>query len=224
MANYGSKTISVLFGNGDGTFQSPVNYAVGTNPHGVAIADLDGKHGNDLAVANWGSNTVSVLLNQGNGTFASAVNYSVGTNPANLVIADFNGDGKLDIATTDYGSNTVSILPGNGDGTFGTQVTYATGSGGTNPYGLVAVDLNGDGKLDLAMANEGNSSIATVSVLLNQGTPGAAFQASTFAAAVNYATGSSNPDAPGRRRSEQRRQTRPGSVRLQQQPGERALG
>ncbi len=191
VANYGSKTISVLFGNGNGTFQTPaVTYAVGTNPQGVAIANLDGKNGNDMAVANYGSNTVSVLLNKGNGTFATAVNYNVGTNPANLVIADFNGDGKLDIATANYGSNTVSILPGNGDGTFGAGIAYSTGSG-TGPNDLVAVDLTGNGKLDLATANYTNG---TVSVLLNQGTPGAALQASTFAAAVNYATGSSISD------------------------------
>ena len=48
VANYGSGTISVLFGNGDGTFQTPVTYTVGSNPRGVAIADLDGKNGNDL--------------------------------------------------------------------------------------------------------------------------------------------------------------------------------
>ncbi len=189
VANYGSNSVSVLFGNGDGTFQTPVTYAVGSSPRGVAIADLDGKNGNDLAVANWNSANVSVLLNQGNGTFASAVNYPVGSNPGNLVIADFNGDGKLDVATANYGSNTVSILPGNGNGTFGTQITYATGSS-TNPIDVVAVQLTSDGKVDLATANNGNS---TVSVLLNQGTPGAAFTASTFATAVNYAAGGSSP-------------------------------
>ncbi len=189
VANYGSNTISVLLGKGDGTFQTPVTYTVGSNPRGVAIANLNGStNGNDLVVANWSSNTVSVLLNQGNGTFANAVNYAVGTNPGNLVIADFNGDGKLDVATANYSSNSVSILPGNGNGTFGTQISYATGSG-TNPIDVVAVQLTSDGKYDLAAANNGNS---TVSVLLNQGTPGAAFQAGSFAAAVSYAAGASS--------------------------------
>ena len=156
----------------------------------MAIADLDGKNGNDLVVSNSGSSTVSVLLNKGNGTLANAaVNYTVGTNPRGLAVADFNGDGKLDIAVANYSDNTVSILPGNGDGTFGTQVTFATGTG-TNPMDVVAVDLNGDHKYDLAAANYGNS---TVSVFLNQGTAGAAIQAGTFAAAANYAAGGSNP-------------------------------
>ena len=187
VANYGSGTISVLFGNGDGTFQSPVTYAVGSNPRGVAIADLDGKNGNDLAVANWGSGNVSVLLNKGNGAFAAAVNYAVGSDPAGIAVADLNGDGKLDVAVANYGGSTVSVLPGNGDGTFGAQVTYPTGAG-SNPIDVVAVKLNGDGKYDLATANYGPN---TVGVLLNQGTPGAAFQAGTFAAAVTYAAGGS---------------------------------
>ncbi len=238
-ANYNSSTISVMLGNGNGTFQSPVTYtvgsspiavaigdlngdgmldiavanygyqyhqrpvrqrqrhfpdpvtyAVGTEPRGIAIANLNGSsNGNDLVVSNWGSANVSVLLNQGNGTFAKAVNYAVGTYPGNVAVADFNGDAKLDIATANYGSNTVSILPGNGDGTFGAQLTYATGSG-TDPYDVVAVQLTSDGKYDLATANNGNG---TVSVLLNQGTPGSAFTTSTFATAVSYAAGGSNP-------------------------------
>ncbi len=190
VANYNSGTISVLFGNGDGTFQGAVTYNVGTNPRGVAIADLDGgSDGNDLVVANWGSATVSVLMNNGNGTFAKAVNYVVGTDPGDLVVADLNGDGKLDVATANYGSDTVSVLPGNGDGTFGTAIGFATGSN-TDPIDVVAVQLTGDGEYDLATANNDNG---TVSVLLNQGAPGSALTPSSFAAAVNYASGGSNP-------------------------------
>ncbi len=190
VANFGSNTISVLMGNGDGTFQAPVTYNVGSQPRGVAIANLNGSsNGNDLVVANWNSANVSVLLNNGNGTFASAVSYPVGSNPGNVVVADFNGDGTPDIATANDGSNTVSILPGIGNGTFGSQITYSTGSG-TNPIDLVAVKLVSGGMYDLVTANNGNS---TVSVLLNQGTPGAAFTANTFAAAVSYAAGGNNP-------------------------------
>jgi 6-phosphogluconolactonase (cycloisomerase 2 family) len=186
VANYGSGTVSVLMGNGDGTFQSAVNYAVGSNPRGVAIADLDGKNGNDLVVSNWGSHSVSVLLNKGNGTFSTAVSYQVGNNPVGAAVADLNGDGKLDIAVANYSDSTVSVLPGNGDGTFGTQVTLATGAN-TNPHDVVAADLNSDGKVDLATANNNG----TVSVLLNQGTPGAALSAGSFAAAASYSAGGS---------------------------------
>ncbi len=189
VANYGSSTVSVLLGNGDGTFQNAVTYNVQSNPRGVAIANLDGKNGNDLVVANWSSRSVSVLLNQGNGTFQSAVNYTVGNNPGNVTVADLNGDGKLDVITPNNSDDTVSVLPGNGDGTFGTAITLSTGSS-TNPINVVATDLNGDGKLDLATANNGNG---TVSVLLNQGTAGAALQASTFAAAVSYGSGGNSP-------------------------------
>ncbi len=187
VANQSSNTVSILYGNGDGTFQSAVSVTVGSSPDGLAIADLDGQHGNDLVVSNYGGNNVSVLLNKGGGSFATAVNYTVGSNPAGLAIADLNGDGKLDIAVANYISNTVSVLPGNGDGTFGGAVNFNVGS---RPYALVAANLNADNKLDLAVANYSSSN---VSVLVNQGTPGAAIASGTFAAAVNYNSGGSNP-------------------------------
>ena len=95
-----------------------------------------------------------MLLNKGDGTFNAAVNYTVGNNPGNLAVADLNGDNKLDIAVANYSDNTVSVLPGNGDGTFGTQVTFATGAG-TNPIDVVAVDLNGDNKIDIELEKMG---------------------------------------------------------------------
>src|SRR5262249_8985171 len=128
---------------------------------------------------------VSVLLNQGGGTFATPANYSVGTNPEGLAIADLNGDGKLDIAVANASSGTVSVLPGNGDGTFGGRINFNVAG---SPSAVVAANLNGDSKLDLAVANG-----STVSVLLNQGTPGTAVQSGTFASAVNYGSGGSGP-------------------------------
>jgi hypothetical protein len=85
-------------------------------------------------------------------------------------VGDFNGDGKLDIALTGggYGMNTVNevmILLGNGDGTFSLapNSTFATGN---DPWAIVAADFNGDGKLDLAIANQGGS---TLTILLGNG-------------------------------------------------------
>ena len=69
VANYGSGTVSVLLGNGDGTFGAKTDFGAGSDPQSVAIADLNGDGRPDLAVANWGSNTVSVLLGNGDGTF-----------------------------------------------------------------------------------------------------------------------------------------------------------
>ena len=180
-ANYGSNNVSVLLGNGDGTFQSAVNYAV-SYPYSVAVGDFNGDGKLDLVTANYyGSNTVSVLLGNGDGTFQIAVNYAVGSAPSSVAVGDFNGDGKLDLAVTNYGSNNVSVLLGNGNGTFGTAVNYAVG---TQPQRVVAGDVNGDGKLDLVTANYGSNN---VSVLLGNGN-------GTFGTAVNYAVGT-NPQS-----------------------------
>ena len=70
--------MSVLLGNGDGTFQTAVDYPAGPLPYGVAVGDFDGDGKADLVVANDIGNNVSVLLGNGNGTFRAAVNYSVG--------------------------------------------------------------------------------------------------------------------------------------------------
>ena len=78
---HSSGTVSVLLGNGDGTFQAAVNYGAGTNPNSVAVGDFNGDGKPDLAVANGGSNTVSVLLGNGDGTFQAAVTYGAGSEP-----------------------------------------------------------------------------------------------------------------------------------------------
>jgi FG-GAP-like repeat len=173
VANTSSDTISVLLGNGDGTFQPQVTYAVGNGPRAIAGGDFNGDGRLDLAVANDGSNTVSVLLGNGDGTFQPQVTYAVGNSPAAIVAGDFNGDGHLDLAVANQGSNTVSVLLGNGDGTFQPAVTYAVGD---QPYAITAGDFTGDGRLDLAVANIAGG---TISVLLGNGD-------GTFQPAVTY--------------------------------------
>src|SRR5439155_1131608 len=81
VGDYGSTTVSVLLGNGDGTFHAAALYGVGLNPQSVAVGDFNGDGKADLAVANAGSNTVSVLLGNGNGTFQAARNFAAGGAP-----------------------------------------------------------------------------------------------------------------------------------------------
>jgi len=137
--NLGSDTVSILLGNGDGTFQSQVQYATASMPQGVAIGDYNGDGNIDLAVNDLncvnfpacGPGMVSILLGSGDGTFQTHVEYPTGPSPDSVTVADFNGDGILDLVTASgtYGTNNfVSVLLGNGDGTFQPNVNYTTGT------------------------------------------------------------------------------------------------
>jgi sugar lactone lactonase YvrE len=174
--NYGSNTVSVFLGIGNGTFQPQVTYPVGTLPEGIAAVDVNGDGKLDLVVTNTGDDTVGVLLGNGDGTFQAQVVYGAGAEAAGIVVADFNHDGKPDIATSNYAGATVSILLGNGDGTFQDQVTYAVGN---TPRTLAFGDFNGDGNIDLAVANEGDG---TIGIVIGNGD-------GTFQPQVIYASG-----------------------------------
>jgi hypothetical protein len=176
-ADFGSNYVSVLLGNGDGTFAAAVSYSVGDSPHQVAIGDLNGDGKPDLTTADLGSDNVSVLLGNGDGTFAAAVSYSVGDAPHQVVIGDLDGDGKSDLSVANRLSADVSVLLGNGDGTFAAAVSYPAGA---DPVSVAIGDLDGDGAPDLTTANFVNA--GTVSVLLGNGD-------GSFAAAVPYSVG-----------------------------------
>jgi VCBS repeat protein len=176
--------VSVLLGNGDGTFKAHVDYPAGSNPRSLMAADFNHDGKLDLAVTDTASNSVSILLGNGDGTFQARVSYPTGTSPEWLAAADFNGDGNLDLAVANYGpdynSGSVSILLGNGDGTFQSQVAYPAG---INPFGVMVGDFNHDGKLDLAVVNNNGS----FGVLILLGNGDGSFQAPVF-----YPTGN-NP-------------------------------
>ncbi len=119
VANASSNTVSVLLGNGNGTFGAKTDYGTGSYPYSVAIGDLSGDGKPDLAVANNYSNTVSVLLGNGYGTFGVKTDYGTGSGPNSVAIGDLNGEGKPDLAVENHLSITVSVLLGKGIGTFG---------------------------------------------------------------------------------------------------------
>jgi FG-GAP-like repeat len=141
---------------------------VGGGGNGIAVADVNGDGKLDIIEANTG---VTVLLGNGDGTFQAARQFAAGPSASSVVVADFNGDGKPDVAVSDASTSSVYILLGNGDGTFQPARQFATGQG-VNPISIVAADFDGDGKLDVAVGDQGCVSSCgsyTITILLGNG-------------------------------------------------------
>ncbi|HLJ93731.1 MAG TPA: VCBS repeat-containing protein [Gemmataceae bacterium] len=182
LANYGSSPnytdggLTILLGNGDGTFQAPQSYRIGASALSVAIGDFNSDGKLDLVTAN-GNGTINVLLGNGDGTFQAAQSFAPGfSGLKSAAVADFNGDGKLDLAVageTKDVTDVVSILLGNGDGTFQAPQNYSTAA----TLAVAVGDFNGDGKADLASVGG-----QTLSIFLGNGD-------GTFQPAASYAAG-----------------------------------
>src|SRR5216684_3491351 len=163
VANTDSNSVSVLLGNGDGSFQTARSFGAGIWPSSVAVGDFNADGVPDLAVANRGSNDVSVLLGNGDGRFQAARSFAVGSALVSVAVGDLNGDGVPDLAATKGNSNDVSVLLGNGDGSFQAPRDFGVGA---RPFSVAVSDFNGDGVVDLAVAD---SAAIEVSILLGYG-------------------------------------------------------
>jgi hypothetical protein len=159
----GNNSVSILLGNGSGTFATHTEYPVPADPVAIISGDFNGDGKLDIATVDQFQGEVTVLLGVGDGTFEAHKESPAGIKPLGLVAGDFNGDGKLDLAVAASNDNKVAILLGNGDGSFKAPVEYATGNA---PEGVAVGDFNGDNKLDLVVANNGDG---TVSILLGNG-------------------------------------------------------
>jgi trimeric autotransporter adhesin len=165
--------ISVLLGNGDGTFTAAPSPSAFL-PGAIAVGDFNGHGIPDLAVAPaLDEGTTEVLLGNGDGTFTNAGgilendNNTVTSNA--IAAADFNGDGKLDLVETcasgnEQPCNLLLILSGNGDGTFTQSCMTPLAFAGSQSMAMG--DFNGDGQPDVAVINSGANG---VNVFLNVG-------------------------------------------------------
>lgn len=185
IANSADNTVSVLLGNGDGTFQNQVVYLLGsthdTDPVWIATGTFDTTNNAniDLAVANKGSNTVSILLGQSdstgnaNGTFIAGTDLPTGKSPVSIATADFHdvtGKGFQDLAVANQADDTISIFQGNGDGTFQIPTLVLLAPGFT-PTSLATAQFTNSGHSDLVVTEQSNvtGNAGIVQVLLGNG-------------------------------------------------------
>ena len=169
-------SISILLGNGNGTFQAPQFITAGSAPMAVTVGDFNGDGKMDIAAANYFSNSVSIFIGNGDGTFQAAQDYSVGNSPRSIAMGNLNG--KACLVTCNVSDDSISVLLGNGDGTFQAAASYPVGS---NPFAVAVADFNGDGFLDIATANyNGNN----VRIMLGAGN-GAFTTGSLLAVGIN---------------------------------------
>lgn len=155
--------VTVLLGNGDGTFQAPRNYSFSGLGYWVATGDFNGDGKLDLLVNTW-TNSVVVLLGNGDGTFQPPIASSTTAQAVFVTVGDFNNDHKLDVAIID--PPYISVLLGNGDGTF--QAPSDNDSFPVFPAEIAVGDLNNDRLLDVVVVGSSGSE-ADVGVLLGNG-------------------------------------------------------
>ena len=169
--------VSIMLGNGDGTFTAAANAPIANNGvYQLKVADFNQDGNPDLVLVNQYNNELDFLLGNGDGTFKTGTSIMAGGGPVGVTLGDFNGDGILDILRTNTYGGTETLLTGNGDGTFTSGWQYYTSG---NPVAAVTGDFNGDGIMDFAAVLSTNDAIA---VFLGAGD-------GTFNAAAQIPTG-----------------------------------
>jgi hypothetical protein len=162
------QSVSVLLGNGDGTFQTMINSATGSNtqPAALVVGDYNRDGKADVAVAFFAPPSINIMLGNGDGSFAAPSYKSKSVNtPVDLKAGDFDGDGKLDLVSTGiFNGPHADVFLGNGDGTLKTSVPFGSGPGAIS---VTVSDFNNDTRPDLGIVANGQ-----VSVVLLNATPG----------------------------------------------------
>jgi hypothetical protein len=168
-------TLSVLLGNGDGTFANSINTQTSGLPSGLVSGDFNGDGLLDVAVSHSDrGGTYSVFLGNGDGTFRPLVETTVSAEIFSIASGDFNADGKPDLVLgVSSPLNGLAILLGNGDGTFSftSDVVLAIAGGFLIPTSIAAVDLNNDGQQDLVTTGQTYVAVVLGSGNGNFGTP-----------------------------------------------------
>ena len=190
--------VSVILGNGDGTFQAATNVPALNENQAIAVGDFN-NDGNQDVISVSGvstpSNNAMLLLGNGQGGLTAQAPFSLPFgNVATVAVGDFNGDGNLDFVVANQLNNSVTVFLGKGNGTFQAPTTYPTGP---NPTSMAVADFTGqtltNGKPKLAIVTA-DSSGGEVSFLGNNGD-------GTFAAPLNSVVNGSGTGGPLKVRS-----------------------
>jgi type II secretory pathway component GspD/PulD (secretin) len=159
VTNQNDNSVSILLGNGDGTFRAGVVIVPGNGPIATATADFNNDGFQDLAVVNNSDNTVAVFLGNGDGTFAAPGTFPTGVSPVSLVVGDFNQDGLEDMVVVNQSDSTISLLVNASGGQFSLPLDLGVGS---EPAGITSADFNGDGLPDVAVADKDANTVTVV--------------------------------------------------------------
>lgn len=202
VTNQLSNTVSVFRNNSvtgsitSGSFDTRIDFVTATNPVQVVLADIDGDGKTELVVTNKDASTISVFKNNAtsgvinSASFATKVDFAAPADVWGLAVGDIDGDAKTDVVVTGSSGNIVAVyrntsITGVVDaGSLSGYAGYATAN---FPVSVAISDIDGDGKVDIVVANNGSNSI---SVFRNTSTTGV-IDASTFATKVDFATSTS---------------------------------
>ena len=196
--NVSALTNAASKGNVDaGSFIRKVNFPVGTGPRAVSLQDMDGDGLLDIVALNPALHTLNILKgtlathNITSSTFVSGGSFDAGTYISSFAIGDLDGDGRPDAVVTNQYLGTISVLRNAGpynsaSVTFATKVDFAAGD---NPRAVAISDVDGDGRPDIVVANEGSN---TVSVWRNTAITGI-IDAGSFAAKADFPVGTNPP-------------------------------